>query len=227
MDDNELDKLFGEDSKSDDEALEENKAKKTGQSKEPDKSEPSGDAEDNPFVLDKDKKDPEDKEDGESDDEPDDSDETPDEEKEESEASEGSGEDEDSEGSDEDQEGSDEEGEDESEPEDESSDEKSAQSSPERRRRERVKPEKIRSESSIHISGKAIAAILLVIAVTEGCLLGLLQIPIIIFIVETIAEQIHGNTTGTRDSRDISGRCLNVFVIIFKIKWSKSCQHSR
>ena len=165
MDDNELDKLFGEDSKSDDEALEENKAKKTGQSKEPDKSEPSGDAEDNPFVIDKDKKDSEDKEDGESDDEPDDSDETPDEEKDESEASDDAEDSEDSEGSDEDQEESDEETEDESEAEDESSDKKSAQSSPERRRRERVKPEKIRSESSIHISGKAIAAILLVIAV--------------------------------------------------------------
>ena len=162
MDDNELDKLFGEDSKSDDEALEENKAKKTEPQKEPDKSEPSGDSEENPFVINK-------KED-KSEDESDASDEEPDDSKEGSEDSEDSEEAEDTEESgesDEAEEESDgeegEDGEEESEPEEEPSEQRKR----ERPVRRRAEPE----ASPIHIPGKVIAAILLVVALITLVLL--------------------------------------------------------
>lgn len=162
MDDNELDKLFGEDSKSDDEALEENKAKKTEPNKEPDKSEPSGDSEENPFVINK-KEDKSEDESDASDEEADDSKEGSEDsgDSEEAEDTEESGESDEAEEESDGEEGED--GEEESEPEEEPSEQRKR----ERPVRRRAEPE----APPIHIPGKVIAAILLVVALITLVLL--------------------------------------------------------
>lgn len=171
MDDNELDKLFGADSGSDDGALDEDKAKKTGHGKNSKGSEKSDDKEANPFVLDPDKDKSKEKDDKESSEESDEeSGDEPDEKSDD--GKEESGDTDESEGSDEESEESEteEDGQEEETEEEKPSARKRIPEESERRQRVRAKPEKPPRET-IHLSGKSIAAIVLAIAIVAAALL--------------------------------------------------------